>query len=144
VGHSQARILDATYEYTVGTNPPINFGKVRHMMDFPGLLSPEVNAPIVIFGLPKITSSDSQLIEIGQTFIWLRTIFHCRDDRGVVYEVRFTGRYGRVINEQGERDFRFVFPDSVVPPIRWYDFRDLRCLNVVKSEPQDLGCDTPN
>jgi hypothetical protein len=145
VGHSNAQVLSATYEYTVGAQIPAQFGGVKPIENFPGLLPPDVTAPLIVSSLPSLSVGDFQAIDSGKASIWFRSIFIFRDDSLIVYEIRFTGAYSNRPNANGGKTYRFVFPDRTVPKRLWYDanFGGLRCLNAVASEPHDFGCGDP-
>src|SRR5579862_1750472 len=48
VGHTHALIFWASYEYAIAPTTPTNFGNVTRIPDFPAMLSPEVDATIII------------------------------------------------------------------------------------------------
>jgi hypothetical protein len=145
VGHSNAQILSATYEYAISPQIPIRFGEIKQIENFPALLPPEAVAPIVISGLPNISATDFRTLDSGSASIWLRTIFTFIDDSAVVYEIRVTGAYSNRPNAKGGRSYGFAFPDNEVPKRLWDDknLGGLRCLNGIASEPHDFGCGDP-
>lgn len=131
VGHTHAFILRTSYEYTVASAAPSRFAVANSIPDYPALLNPEIEYPIIISNLPQLSQSDFQAINSGASYLWLRTIFRYRDDNATLFEIRFTGRYGRAANERGERILGFAFPDIDVPAAHETDLYGLRCLNVV-------------
>ena len=140
VGRTHAQLLAATYEYTLSQGLPVAFGKPVQIENFPALLPPNVHAPIIISGLPAFTQDNVNALNKGKNFIWIRTIFFYRDDKGTEFEIRFTGRYGRGTNADGRPAFLFSFPDAVILLGKWNSSQGARCLNVVGSEPINLDC----
>ena len=86
---------------------------------------------MIITVSPAIPEETFKRFDAGGTYLWLRTDFIYRDDRGTLFQILITGRYGRIIGENAG----FVFPDHEIEPALWEteNFERLRCLNYVES-----------
>jgi hypothetical protein len=130
-----AIILMARYQYAIAAGIPVKFGKIVRISDFPALLSPEVDWSAAVPNLPQVNPEVLQAIFEGRSFLWLKTIFNFRDDLANQYEMRFTGRYGRVA---GKDRLGFAFIDAEIPKENWgvHNFMDARCMNIINP----IGC----